>query len=407
MTVHPPRQVTLLLCERSGTLLGTLPPFDVEVPWWQEVRDVVVAARMAYGVEVTVLRLLTAADGWGVAGGPVTYLAEVAAVPADLELSPWDGADPVTEQPFRIPYARPGGPAADLAWADATLAVAGRRRVGEAEQVRTWNLSSIWRLPVADGLVWLKVVPPFFAHEGPMLRLLDPAVVPPLVAAEGRRVLLDDVPGEDHWGAELPVLERIVAMLVGLQVSWVGRVGELEALGAPDWRAERFVAASDRVVATTASELEPEVVSRLRALVDGLPARFADIASCGIPDTLVHGDFHPGNTRGSADPDGRSVLLDWGDCGIGNPLLDQAATLTSIREEQRGPLSAYWARLWCEAVPGCEPERAATLLGPVRALRQAMVYRSFLAAIESDEHVYHAGDPALWLRRAAAADDDR
>ena len=39
-----------------------------------------------------------------------------------------------------------------------------------------------------------------------MLGRLDPAVVPPLVATEGPRVLLADVPGDDHWGAELPVL---------------------------------------------------------------------------------------------------------------------------------------------------------------------------------------------------------
>lgn len=37
----PPRQVTLLLCDRDGTLLGVLPPFEVALPWWQEVADVV------------------------------------------------------------------------------------------------------------------------------------------------------------------------------------------------------------------------------------------------------------------------------------------------------------------------------------------------------------------------------
>jgi len=28
-----------------------------------------------------------------------------------------------------------------------------------------------------------------------------------------------------------------------------------------------------------------------------LPARLARIERCGLPDTLVHGDLHPGNTR--------------------------------------------------------------------------------------------------------------
>lgn len=399
-TDHPPKQVTLLLCDPQGRLLGTLPPFEVEMPWWPEVGGVVAGACERYAADVTVLRLLHADTGWGTAGGPVTYLAEVDGAP-DLSLEEWHGPDPIADHPRRLPYARPGGPAADVAWADEKLRSAGRPTSGPAEQVRTWNLSSIWRLPTADGPTWLKVVPPFFAHEGAMLRRLDPDVVPTVVAVEGPRVLLDHVPGEDHWGAELPVLERLVTMLVGLQVEWVDRLGELTEVGALDWRAEVFVPAAERLLSRAGGALEPEQVATLGKIVGGLPGRFAAVAECGVPDTLVHGDFHPGNARGSDAPDGRSVLLDWGDCGLGNPLLDQAATLASIREEQRDPLRAHWAGLWRDAVPGCDPDRAAELLGPVRALRQAMVYQLFLDQVEPDEHVYHSGDPEQWLRRAA------
>ena len=45
---------------------------------------------------------------------------------------------------------------------------------------------------------------------------------------------------------------------------------------------------------------------------------------------------------------------------------------------------------------------AAELLAPVAALRQALIYRTFLDGIEPDERVYHASDPGTWLRRAAA-----
>jgi len=34
----------------------------------------------------------------------------------------------------------------------------------------------VWQLPTAQGSVWLKVVPPFFAHEGRVISQLDPAV---------------------------------------------------------------------------------------------------------------------------------------------------------------------------------------------------------------------------------------
>lgn len=396
----PPRRVTLLLCTRDLELLGTLPPYDVEVPWWQEAGPAVSAAKETYDVDVTILRLLASETGWGTAGGGVTYLAEVSAPPA-RRLEPWTGDDPMAEHPLRLPWMRPGGPVEDIAWADEALTAAGRPRNGQAVQVKTWNLSSVWRLPTADGPVWLKVVPPFFAHEGAMLQRMRSADVPPLIATEGHRLLLEDVPGADHWGAELPVLERVVSMLVPLQAEWASRVGELEEIGAPDWRVSAFVPAAERLVGVVDGLTDDERVA-LHRMVDDLPGLFAAVGECGVPDSFVHGDFHPGNTRGSDAPDGRSVILDWGDCGIGNPLLDQAATLASVRDDQREPLRAHWARLWRDAVPGCDPERAAELLGPVRGFRQALIYQVFLDAIEPSERVYHSGDPAHWLRAALA-----
>ena len=399
---RPPRQVTLLLCDGSGHLLGTLPPFEVAVPWWQEVSDVVSGARELYDVDVTVLRLIGWTDMENTAGGPVTYLAETDR-PAPDGLEPWPASapDPTVEHPLRLGYARPGGPALDLAWADGELAAAGRPRTGPAVQIRTWNLSSIWRLPTSHGSAWLKVVPPFFGHEGAMLQRLDPALVPPLIAADGPRVLMDDVPGEDHWGGSLPVMLRVLGMLVDLQRGWINRVDELEQVGAPDWRAGPFVRAAEQLVSRGSSELGDATVEGVRGLVDGLPERFERLADCGVPDTLVHGDFHPGNTRGSPAVDGRSVLLDWGDCGIGNPLLDQAAFLERLDEDQQEPIRTAWSALWRDAVPGCDPDRAAQLLAPVAALRQALIYQMFLANIEPDEQVYHASDPDVWLGRAA------
>ena len=187
-----------------------------------------------------------------------------------------------------------------------------------------------------------------------MLARLDPAVVPPLIAAEGPRVLLADVPGEDHWDGPLPVLLRVLGMLVGLQRDWVDRVHELVEVGAPDWRVGPFVPAVTDLVARTAGELDDDTVAALQALLAGLPDRFAAVA-------CVRGAGHAGARRlppgqhPRRRPSGRSVLLDWGDCGIGNPLLDQAAFLSSIGEAKREPVRAAWADLWRDAVPGSRP----------------------------------------------------
>jgi len=391
----PPREVTLVLCDGNGRVLGALPPFTVDVAWWQEAAPVVRAARARHGVEVTVLRLLCG-DAYPPAGGRVAYLAEVDRPPG-VPLAPWTG-DALRDDPLRLPYARPGGPRADVAWADRVLRRRGTPRTAPAEQMRTWNLSSVWRLPAGEGAAWLKVVPPFFGHEGAMLARLDTRVVPPLIAADGPRVLLDHVPGEDQWAAPLPRLLDMVRMLVGLQVAWSSRLGELAGVDLPDWRPAAFTAPARDVFARTAGELDAETRSALARLLDGLEERFAAVAGCGVPESLVHGDFHPGNVRGD---DERLVLLDWGDCGLGHPLLDQAAFLERVAPADRAAVRAEWSRLWRDAVPGSDPDRAAVLLAPVAALRQAMIYRTFLDGIEASERVYHAADPADWLRRAA------
>jgi hypothetical protein len=398
MTVMPGRRVTLVLCTPDGAVLGSVPPFDVPVPWWQEVSDIVTAARDVRGLDVVLLRLLTT-TGPASSGGDVTFLAEVAAPPA-VALAPWTDPTTADDHPLRQSWARPGGPAADLAWADDALARRGTPRIGPGEQMRTWNLSSLWRLQTSSGVAWLKVVPSFFAHEGRMLSRLDPAVVPPLIAHDGPRVLLEAVPGEDQYAAALPLLVRMVDMLVRLQVEWTGRTDELLALGAADWRSTALEDLAARSVERFAADLEVAVARRLESLVAALPQRFTDIAACGVPETLVHGDFHPGNVIGDAR---RLVLIDWGDSGVGHPLLDHAAFVERLDSTVRAAVVDHWSARWRDAVPGCDPDRARELLAPVAALQRAGMYQNFLDNIEPSERIYHAADPADWLTRAAAA----
>ena len=100
-------------------VLGALPPFAVEVPWWPEVSDIVATVRRRYGLDVTVLRLI----GWPTdrrAGGAVSYIAEVDR-PVRVPLTPWL-TDPLEQQPHRQPWAIPGGPSALLSWATDGLA---------------------------------------------------------------------------------------------------------------------------------------------------------------------------------------------------------------------------------------------------------------------------------------------
>lgn len=162
------------------------------------------------------------------------------------------------------------------------------------------------------------------------------------------------------------------------------------ALGVPDWRADPFTDKVSRVAEAYADQLAADERARLDELVGGLPERFTALADCGIPDSLVHGDFHPGNVRSDGV---RRVILDWTDSVVGHPALD-------VRNQPE--LYECWSALWRKEVPGCEPERALTLRRPLGALRGAAVYDAFLAGVEPSERPYHAADPLNLLRKAIA-----
>ncbi len=404
----PARHVRLVLCTPAGELLGTLPTFDVESPWWRQVDDVVETARRAFGADVRVLRLLSSVGPMFPGGGPVSYLAEVDHPPAvELGGIPDDLTDRLADDPLRLPYARPGGHDADLEWAAAVLRERGWTVTGR-QQMRTWNLSSIWRLtytgkdPAGGGVheAWLKVVPPFFAHEGALLPVLDPLTVPPVLGAVLGRVLLDGVPGADQYEATGASLLDMVRQLVQLQAGWIGRTAELLTLGVPDIRPAALTPRIEAVAQRLRGELSDDERRQVDDLVGGLDARWAAISECGLPDTLVHGDFHPGNVRGTA---GNLVILDWGDSAVGHPMIDQLAFGRRLSTPDRFAVEQEWARAWQRIVPGSDASRAAELLRPVAALNAAVVYQQFLDNIEPAERSYHEGDPLGALRDAVAA----
>jgi hypothetical protein len=371
-----PRVVTLVLVSSGGDVLGALPPFEVEVPWWSEVASVVSAA----GLPVTVLRLLSTSLP-AQPGGAVSYLAEVSAPPS-VALDPC--AVTVGSHPLRAPYASVGGPARSLRWAGA---------FSSAVQIKTWNLSSLWRLETGDGTVWLKELPAFLRGETAVLRWINtvaPGAAPTLLAADGEgRQLLSHLPGEDRFGA--PEADRLpmVDLLHGIQARYLADQPDLDGI-----RDRRGGLLLEQITAVASPWLSR--VEGLEDVLTALPDRLAAVAACGVPETLVHGDFHPGNVR-SADGVPPAVL-DWGDAFLGHPGFDILRLSEGL--PSRAALLDRWASLWRATVPGCDPVRAASLLRPMAPLLGAVVYAGFLENIEPDEWPYHLEDVPSCLNDA-------
>lgn len=360
--------------------LGVVGPFDVDVPWWADVAPVVARLRELLGVPAYVLRLLSVEGGDGARDGHVTY--HVATAP----LAP----DPLPPHALRAPWARAEGLRELLDWAAAAV---GRPVTGPIEQHRTWNLAGLFRLPTAEGPVWLKATPRFATDEASVIAAfarVDPGLVPTVLAAGDRRILLEHLPGEDCWDAPDEVITSGVRRFVSAQAAVVAPAGLVDRR--PATIADRAAELLDR--------LGDELTAEERSAVSELLPTLSTVDDCGLPTTLVHGDFHAGNWRSA---DGDPVILDFADAHLGNPVLDGLRLCDFLAPERRSAARRAWVSAWRAERPASDPARALAIAEPYAHLSYAVRYQEFLDGIEPSERVYHEGDPASEIRAALRA----
>ncbi|MEU3650108.1 phosphotransferase [Lentzea sp. NPDC034063] len=340
---RPDRSI-IALVSTPGGFNGRTKAIPVETPNWNHVEPINTALRELIGVETSVLRLLSAEGGKVPFGGIVTYHVEAHEEPDHSLLEPVDAPEPDAEH--RLPWARPGGPSELVEWADSVIT-----RTGPAVQVRTWNLSSVHRLPTADGPVWLKAVPPFFADEGAVIKTVaahDPTLVPEVLAGAPGRVLLSQADGANCWQLTAEQVDDVVPRWVAVQHALAGEpLLQRSAVPMPDF---------------------------------------------GLPETLTHGDFHPGNWRSSG------VVIDWSDAVWGHPALDACRLMEYAKPELHDHIRRVWSEAWLALRPDSRPLEALAIAPRASRLHNAVKYQQFLDNIEESERIYHEGDPQVELR---------
>nr|WP_062335761.1 aminoglycoside phosphotransferase family protein [Herbidospora sakaeratensis] len=391
---------------------GRFGPADMPSPWWNDVAPVTAWLSGEAGAPVVVLRLLDVQGGAMMRDGHATYHAELleeppahqppnppnrfkaaaesrehsvggamSGVPAEVRSRLWN------QEPLRASWATREGLRAALDWA---LAITGP---SEIRQVKTWNLAGLFHLPNVNA--WLKTTPPFAAPEASIIAALaevDPTLVPTVLGADPARgwMLLEHIPGQDCWKAAPGLVRETVRRFARAQqeISTGMQASRPEAIGsrqAPPGLTDRrsMLAATGRLPHVPGSD----------ELLERVPALEEELAACGIPYTLVHGDFHPGNWR--AVPGGPAVVLDFADAHVGHPAAD------GLRLKEWTGDAEAWVDAW--SLPGADPRRALEVAAPLAALGQAVRYQEFLDGIEPSERRYHAGDPEEALVEAVKA----
>ncbi|GGS78458.1 hypothetical protein GCM10010156_41460 [Planobispora rosea] len=406
--------------------LGTFGPFALDIPWWAEAESVVAHLTAALGVPVMVLRLIGVDGGEGARDGHVTYHVEAFERPRGglLGPPPSDHGDLFRPAARRAGWATAAGLREALEWARASLGAADRPVTGAVRQIKTWNLAGLFRIPTSAGPAWLKTTPEFATPEASAIGLVagvDPGIVPGVVAAEPGRgwTLLEHVPGEDCWDASPEVIRTVIGRWVAAQAALAVHVETARTAPAEHPGATRTAPAGHPagVPEGLPDRRLPVLAGRVRGLLDGeaaagltgdelsaawrladaLPARISAIEECGLPDTLVHADFHSGNWRSGGL---RSAVVDFADSHIGHPVLDGLR----VRDFRPGPhrteREQAWISAWSARVPGSDPVRALALAEPLAHLMYAVRYQEFLDGIETSERIYHEGDPAVEIRAA-------
>jgi Phosphotransferase enzyme family len=123
---------------------------------------------------------------------------------------------------------------------------------------------------------------PWWAQVEPVVTHLEETLGVPVVVLR----LLADIPGTDCWDASPQVAAAAVHRLATAQ----SRISQ-PPQAIPDRRPETLAAAVDDLLdGQVGAELS---LGELRA-ARSLRWRWEMLTDCGLPDTVVHGDFHPG-----------------------------------------------------------------------------------------------------------------
>ncbi len=236
-----------------------------------------------------------------------------------------------------LPWWQPGWAAQALEWITDALSDNKRVPLGRPEQLKSWYLSTVWRVPTTKGDRYFKASPPYAAQEVALAarwRDSKPDGVPGAIAIDVERswVLTEDMQGRSleqsrdigEWGAALRDYARFQQGAGAVANRYLADGYEdrrLERL--PDLAAHLFASHAKLLSGLPTNHVDYDA-TRLRVL---LPAIGELCGSSGDPaDALAHGDFHGMNVFRSG---GRSLFFDWAAAHVSHPFFDVIELLSA------------------------------------------------------------------------------
>jgi phosphotransferase family enzyme len=250
-------------------------------------------------------------------------------------------------------------------WMRSAAADARRPLTADPKPFFLRGISALLRAPTDGPDLFLKAVFPPFHAEPILTRLLAerfPGSVPTVVAIEPEEgwLIVEDI--GSAWVGDVPETERPAALgrgaraLVAIQRAIAPDTDALRTLvdaGAPhrplaDLEAAVAAAIGPDGFGVGDGGIQPE---RARSVAEAVAAAVARVEAAGLPETVVHGDFHSGN---AALVDDRIVIIDWSDAAISNPAIDLVTWIawSGDRPDEVAAATDAWVDAWSGAVDG-------------------------------------------------------
>jgi hypothetical protein len=246
-------------------------------------------------------------------------------------------------EPRLAPFANPGWLAELMEWVKEQVTPLGQRLTGNYTQ---WNASpafSLVRLETDHSAVWFKATGEPNRHELPVaacLARLVPRYVPRLLGVHSawNGWLTQEVSGTRlDSTAQFSAWSKAAEDLAQLQMLSAGREAELLEGQCKDLRLPTLAAQIDPFLDRMGEFMAAQEKTTPAPLTDTELARLgtrlkevcSSLLQAGLPDTLGHLDFNPGNIL--VAPDG-CVFLDWAEACVSSPLI----TFEFLREHFKG-----------------------------------------------------------------------
>jgi hypothetical protein len=254
-----------------------------------------------------------------------------------------------SNQRFTLPWEEGNWDEEIANWIDAQLIAHNVPATGPIEVIHKRLWSAMAKVETEKGLLYFKALAPNFVFEVPLsialeqwqpqhsLRLLssdaDRGWMLSWNAGDSLRMLTRRPDQLEHWYKLLPQYSQF-------QLDLAQHTEQLLAWGAPDRRLENLPQQLEQLLADT-DQLQIGAEDGLTAadyqsLLGKLPQfreQCAELASYGLPNTLVSEELHENNVLFDGQ---RYTFIDWSDASVGNPLFTLVVTLRA---------SAYWLKL--------------------------------------------------------------